>query len=199
MIWTPTSIVMALDSHDSRNRLARALLPWAKEFADRELLPHCSRYARHPVDLRDDVVQDVMIKLFKEQGRVLKSWQPMRGLSLRGFVRWVVRYQVRQQLRTERRNTRRGDPTSPEVLDQLQHEASELLYCLSVWQVRSRLLERETARSRRLYRGLFVEQHSADELARELGMTRGAVDQWKARFKRRAAKLLGELDVQRDA
>jgi hypothetical protein len=48
-----------------------------------------SRYRPRGRDTRQDVedlVQEIYLALFEQDGRVLKSWDPDRGLSLRNFV-----------------------------------------------------------------------------------------------------------------
>lgn len=190
--WRPDRVAVALDSsRELSELLARHLLPIVVEHAGRELFPWASRYARQSTELRNDVAQDVMLKLFADGGRVLRCWDPTQGLSLRGFIKRVVRFHVLQLFRTERRNPWRNSPQPPQQLDSEGTEdtgAQDLLHQLWLWQVRDQLLERESARGRRLYRALFVEQRPAEDVAGELGMSRDAVYQWSARFKRRAAR-----------
>lgn len=160
------------------------------ELAGRELYPWASRYARQPNELRNDITQDVMLKLFADGGRVLRCWDPAQGLSLRGFIKRVVRFHVLQLFRTERGNPWRNTLKTPQQLDTADEAGPELLQQLWIWQVRDWVLEHESARGRRLYRALFVEQRPAEDVAEELGVSREAVYQWSARFKRRAARAL---------
>ncbi|MEM7154812.1 MAG: sigma-70 family RNA polymerase sigma factor [Myxococcota bacterium] len=192
--WTPAEIARALDvGGDRYEHLARTLLPMTATAAGQELYPFGAHYDRNAADLRHDVTQDVMVKLFANGGRVLRAWEPQLGLSLRGFIKRVVRFHVLQLFRTERSNPWRNDPAEPEQLDGLDPRPPELLHQLWLWQVRDQLLERETERGRKLYQALFVEQRAAEDIARDHDMTRDAVYQWRARFKRRAAKTLGNI------
>ena len=160
------------------------------ELAGRELYPWASRYARQATELRNDITQDVMLKLFADGGRVLRCWDPAQGLSLRGFLKRVVRFHVLQLFRADRGNPWRNALQTPQQLDAVEHREPELLQQLWIWQVRDQLLEHESARGQRLYHALFVEQRSAEDVATQLGMSRDAVYQWSARFKRRAARTL---------
>ncbi|MCH9686971.1 MAG: helix-turn-helix domain-containing protein [Deltaproteobacteria bacterium] len=191
--WSPASVAAALDrGGPPLESLARSLLPPTVEMAGRELYPWCARYSRQPTDLRNDVAQDVMLKLFADKGELLRVWEPEYGLSLRGFIKRVVRFHVLQLFRSARSNPWRNEPTTPEDLETHAAPMPSLLHQLWLWQVRDQLLEQESPHGRRLYFALFVEQRSADEIAREHGMTRDAVYQWRARFKRRAAQALGQ-------
>ncbi len=196
--WTPELIGAAIDAGGSmHDRLARTLLPVTNQIAMQELAPWGSQYDRRPAELRDDVAQDVMLKLLSDRGHVLRQWKPHLGLALRGFIRYVVRFHVLQLFRTARRNPWRSEPTSPEALDQLARQQPDLLHVVCVWQTRDLLLAQESARGRLLYRGLIVEHRLAEDLARELDMTRDAIYQWRARFKRRTAKILDTLEPNR--
>ncbi len=155
----------------------------------RELLPWSGHYDRHTTSLAEDVVQDVMLKLFADDGRVLRVWDPERGLTLVGFLRRVVRFHVLQLFRSANKNPWRDRPYD-EKTERPQISTSALLHQLWLWEVRDLLLEAEDERGRALYVGLYVEQQSADELAQAHAMTRDAVYQWRARFKRRASRLL---------
>lgn len=190
------SVAAALDAAGPpQESLARTLLPLTVALAGRELNPWCSQYGWQPTQLRKDLAQDVMLKLFSNGGRVLRAWDPKLGLSLPGFVKRVVRYHVLQMFRSSRSNPWRNAPASTEQLDALGEDMPDLLHMLSLWQVRDQLLEQESAHGRRLYHALFVEQRSTDDVARDHQMTRNAVYQWRARFKHRAAKALERLHL----
>lgn len=193
--WSPDRIVAVLgEGGEACNTLARTLLPEVVELANHELRPWSSHYRRSPAAIRDDVVQDVMLKLFGEQGRVLRAWNPTLGLSLRGFLRRVVRFHVLQLFRSGARNPWRDEPIGERPPEADAATAARLLHQLWVWQVRDALLAAETPTGRQLYLALFVDQEDATEVGHRHGMSRDAVYQWRARFKRRAAKALCDRD-----
>ncbi|MEX1364370.1 MAG: hypothetical protein AB1Z98_14685 [Nannocystaceae bacterium] len=187
--WNPETIAAALDARGpSPESLARTLLPLVGEIAGQELHAWGLRYGRRPSELRHDVAQDVMLALFENGGRILRTWDPARGLVLRGFVRRVVRFRVLQLFRSHRSNPWRNVPTPPDQVDVVDERASGLLDQLHVRAARDRLLARESPRGLRLYRALFIEQQSAEDTAAQHHMSRDAVYQWRARFKRRAVR-----------
>lgn len=205
--WSPAAIARAferagdngrVEPPDSRLRhaLAKDLMVLATQLAGRELCPWASHYGRQSLEIRDDVAQDVVLKLFRDDGRMLRQWEPHLGLSLRGFIKRVVHFHVVQLFRTQCRNPWRNDPEAPQKIDQREHDVTSLQELLWRGQVRAQILDGEDERSRALYLALFVEQRSADEIAKKLGMTRDAVYQWRARFLRRVAKLGLRLSAQ---
>lgn len=147
----------------------------------------------------EDVVQDVMLKLFADRGRVLRTWDPERGLSLRGFLRRVVRFHVLQLFRSSAKNPWRDNPVDNvdnaevDTAGDEPDQSGALLHQLWLWEVRDLLLAEETDHGRALYMGLFVEQRSADEVGALHEMSRDAVYQWRSRFKRRASRLLSSM------
>ncbi|MCR9166424.1 MAG: RNA polymerase sigma factor [Nannocystaceae bacterium] len=198
--WDPKRIEAALaGGADANNQLARALLPEVVILADRELRPWSAHYKRSGAAIRDDVVQDVMLKLFGDQGRVLRAWRPHLGLSLRGFLKRVVRFHVLQLFRSGVRHPWRDESIGDRRPESDSATASALLHQLWVWQIRDSLLASETPTGRALYLALFVEQEDATEVGHRHGMTRDAVYQWRARFKRRAARALSEREEGRRA
>lgn len=188
--WTRPRVVQVFaDGPVRADALARALLVVLPAIVSRELLPWSGHYRRSGSSLAEDVVQDVMLKLFAERGRVLRAWDPARGLDLRGFLRRVVRFHVLQLFRSSVKNPWRDGPAEEEFEDP-EAEPNALLHQLWLWEVRDLLLAQEDERGRALYVGLFVEHQSAEDLGEKLEMSRDAVYQWRSRFKRRAARLL---------
>lgn len=190
--WTPSTVARAFSGGRTRaDSLARSLLVALPPIVARELLPWSGHYRRSAAALAEDIVQDVMLKLFAERGRVLQAWDPHRGLSLRGFVRRVVRFHVLQLFRSSVRNPWRDGPAEVDLEDP-GVDPDALLHQLWLWEVRDLLLGEEDERGRALYLGLFVEHRSADDVGEQHEMTRDAVYQWRSRFKRRAKRLLAE-------
>lgn len=190
--WTAASVSGAfVGARPRADALARALLVLLPPLAARELVPWSGHYRRSPASLCEDVVQDVMLKLFAERGRVLRAWDPDRGLTLRGFLRRVVRFHVLQLFRSSVKNPWR-DRLTESQLEVAGEESDAILHQLWLWEIRDLLLAEESDHGRALYMGLFVEHRSAEDVGEQHNMTRDAVYQWRSRFKRRAGRLLAE-------
>ena len=65
----------------------------------------------------EDLAQDVFLRLFEENGRVLRSWDPARGLSLENFAGLVAERHAISTLRTGKRNPWREDEAEEGVLE----------------------------------------------------------------------------------
>ncbi|HEY2737525.1 MAG TPA: hypothetical protein VGK45_03920, partial [Thermoanaerobaculia bacterium] len=71
----------------------------------------------------EDLTQEMFLLLFAENGKVLRSWQPERGLTLLNFVGLVTERRTASILRTGRRNPWQEDPTLIEDLDRTSPES----------------------------------------------------------------------------
>lgn len=149
-----------------------------------------SRDARQDVD---DFVQDVLVHLLSNQGKVLRRWDPTRGRSLSSFVRLVARHRIFRSLEGFRGNPWGSDPTATDQLDASDSSPSRRIesrvqLAALLDQIHSQLNERGI----RLFHLLYVEQRSVAEVCELEGMSRAALDQWNARLRKLARRLTNE-------
>lgn len=146
----------------------------------------------------DDCVQDVLVMLLANDGRVLRRWEPGRGRSLASFVRLAARHRVARMLEGFRGNPWSNEPTEDETLEALRADGSGTFRRIESRQQLARVLEKLRARlnerGQRLFRWIYVEQQPIAEVCRTTGMSRAAVDQWNVRL-RRMVRRLAEEDV----
>lgn len=144
----------------------------------------------------DDFVQDVIVHLLADSGRVLQRWDPTKGRSLASFVRMVTRHRVARTLEGFRGNPWSGDPTEDEHLEALKADRSGTFRRLESRAQLSRLLQQLRARLNerglRLFQLLYVEQRPIAEVSEMEGMSRAALDQWNARLRRMVRSLGNE-------
>jgi RNA polymerase sigma-70 factor (ECF subfamily) len=165
----------------------RVALAWAS----------CGAPAGRPV-LRSDVLdltQQVLLLLFERDARVLRSWDPVRGLSLGGFVGLVAEREALTLLRTGRRSAWAETPTSDDVLDQVPAPGIEPR--LSARDELSRIWEalecRLSPRGLLLFRALLVDELPMEEVALRFGMSTGALYTFRSRLRDQVQRLRGEL------
>ncbi len=166
-------------------RVARALLRRASAASGRNI--------RQEVE---DLTQDVFAALFADGGKVLRAWEPGRGLSLVNFVGFVAERQVASILRTTRRSPWTEDPTLMEELDtpvdeagvEVRVESQQMLEVLL-----DRLREELSPLGQSLFEMLFIHQRSVPEVCERTGMSRDAVYAWQSRLGKLSRKLGAEL------
>jgi RNA polymerase sigma factor (sigma-70 family) len=190
----PDQVVRALDGDQQAMRaLVRRMLPAVQTEVGYSLLRDARTESRDPRQEIRDFVQEVLVSLLAQRGKVLRSWDPARGRSFESFVRLVARRRVAAILRSARHSpwadeSVPGDELDDEVAAELtlaeQVEARDTLA-----QLLDSLERRLDERGMLLFRLLYVEGRSAEEVMRATGMTRDAVYAWRLRFRKLAESL----------
>ncbi len=173
--------------------LVRTLLPVIKVEVGVALVRRALPQRRDPRQDVDDFAQDVLLHLLADGGRLLRMWDPARGRSLASFVRLIARQRVSRILHGHRGNPWSDEPTAHDDLEPVMPEASRDDKVLESREELRALLERLrahlTERGLVLFEEIYVQQRPIAEVARELGMTREAVDAWNTRTRSLARKL----------
>lgn len=183
-------------------RLVQSLTPVIQSRVARGLLLRrtgtaAGRDVRQEVE---DLTQEIFLMLFADGGKVLRSWQPERGLSLLNFVGLIAERQTASILRSGRRSPWKEDPMLPEDLDQAAPDSGPEEVAASREQLRHllhRLTEELTPLGRHLFDLLFLRELPLDEVIRQTGMSPDAVYAWRSRLRRLARRLLDEASENR--
>lgn len=196
-------VTSALDGDDAAIRaLVADLTPVIQARAGRALLRR--RALARGGDVRqqlDDVVQDVFVELFRDDGKALRAWDPARGMGLRGFVGLIAEQRVAAILRSRRKNPWTEDLSvdaegheeprghdDPE-LDLASRQAIQQLFDL----VRAEL----TPLGRDLFQRLILDEEPIASVCAATGMSTSAVQAWSSRLKRLVQKLAAEIVADR--
>jgi RNA polymerase sigma factor (sigma-70 family) len=184
------------------DRLVRRLTPVIQSRVARGLLLRrtgtaAGRNIRQEVE---DLTQDIFLVLFADGGKVLRSWQPDRGLSLSNFVGLVAERQTASILRSGKRSPWKEAPTLPEDFPQAVQDSGPEEITASREQLKlllHRLTEELSPLGRHLFDLLFLRELPIEEVTRQTGMTPDAVYAWRSRLRRLASRLLGERSEKR--
>jgi len=168
-------------------RVARSLLLWRSGAA-------AGRDVRQEVE---DLTQEMFLLLFADDGKVLRSWQPERGLTLANFVGLVTERRTASILRTGRRNPWQEDPTLIEDLDRAAPEEEGPEKMAVSREQRKLLLRRLTEElsplGRHLFDLLYLRELDVGEVTAQTGMSPDAVYAWRSRLRRLVRRLLTEM------
>lgn len=152
------------------------------------------------VDVRpqvEDLTQEIFLVLFNDQARVLRDWDPERGLSLLNFVGFVTERQVASILRTGKRNPWKEDPTLTEELDGQDSAAGPEDQAASrdvLRRLLSRLEEQLSPLGRQLFDLLYLRERSVGEVQSDTGLSPDAIYAWRSRLRRLAHRARRELE-----
>lgn len=174
--------------------LVQTLTPIIQSRVARFLLPR--RKGRDVRQEVEDFTQEVFLILFADDGKVLRSWEPERGLSLQNFVGLVAKRVTASILRSGKRSPWKEDPTLSEDLDQTARESGPEEITATREQLRlllDRLTEKLSPLGWHLFDLLYLHDLPIEEVMRQTNMTADAVYAWRSRLRRLACRLLEEM------
>jgi RNA polymerase sigma-70 factor, ECF subfamily len=184
----------------AQNWLVRTLTPVIQRRVARMLLlrrrgPAAGRDIRQEVE---DFTQDTFLVLFADDGKVLRSWEPERGLSFQNFFGLVAERVTASILRSGKRSPWKEDPTLPEDLDQATTESGpdpeQITASREQWRLLlDRLTEELSPLGWHLFDLLFLQDLPIEEVMRQTNMTADAIYAWRSRLRRLACRLLKEM------
>jgi RNA polymerase sigma factor (sigma-70 family) len=149
-----------------------------------------------------DLTQDVLLNLFQHGGRALKRWDPDKGASLPHFVGLIARRQAVSALRGQSGRSRGPSHDLADLSDELPSDVVAPDDRIASWQALGSLLDGLRVRlspfGLDVFRRLFVDQESVDQICAAMSMTPNAVYIWRARLRRATSTLLaGDLEPPR--
>lgn len=179
-------------------RLVQHLTPTVQAKVARALLAQgrCSHQRNVREEVRD-LSQEIFALLFEDDAHILRTFDPARGVSLRGFVGVVAARRAISHLRSSRRNPWTEDPTDCVDLDHLRASRRD-----ADRQVVAReLLDKATAKVRgglsergeQMFELIVVQDASNDEIKEATGMSTDAVYQWRSRLMKAMRSTLRDL------
>jgi DNA-directed RNA polymerase specialized sigma24 family protein len=169
-----------------QSRVARGLLLWRTGMA-------AGRDVRQEVP---DFTQEIFLTLFADDSKVLRSWQPERGLSLLNFVGLVAERRTASILTNGKKSPWKEDPTLPEDFDGVSSESDPEEIVASREQfklLRLRLIQELSPLGRHLFNLLYLRELSVEEVVRITGMSTDALYQWRRRLRLLVRRLLDEM------
>lgn len=144
-----------------------------------------------------DLAQQILLLLFDRDARVLRSWDPSRGLSLLNFVGLVAEREARAILRSGRRSAWAERPTSDDEVLALAAEGraveDELVSREELTKIWHRLEEELSPRGLELFRALLIEQLSIEEISEKFNMSSNALYTFKSRLRQQVQAIRQQL------
>lgn len=143
-----------------------------------------------------DLIQEIFVVLLDREGRVLRAWEPSRGLSLSNFVGLVAEREASAFLDSGRRSAWAESPTDDAFLAQTPQEgepeqglASKQLLERLVERLRERLSPRGFA----LFHALYVQQQEVEAVTQSFAISSNALYTFRTRLKAEVQAIRGEL------
>ena len=176
------------------DRLVDGLSPVIQDRVARALL----RGSKRRPNLRtvvEDLTQEIFLELFDDNGKVLRDWNPDRGLELEPFVAMVAERRVISRLRRKRRNPWTEEPTELEDLDRRAPEPAaddRVIQRDGLGRLLQGLFAELEPRGRHIFDLLFVKECSVAEVQAATRLEPSAIYAWRSRLRKLARRLREE-------
>jgi RNA polymerase sigma-70 factor (ECF subfamily) len=178
-------------------RLVHALLPVVQARVARTLVRRRGGSGRDVRQEVGDLAQEVFAALFADDARVLRAWDPSRGLSLASFCGLVAEREAASILRSGRRSPWTEAATEMEDLEKDLGEAPGAEVHVATREQLERLVDRLreelSPRGLELFHRLVVEEEAVESVCASTGLTADAVYAWKSRIGKLVRRIAAEL------
>lgn len=177
--------------------LVGLLTPIVRARIARLLMRSVGRQGRDIASEVDDLSQEFFLHLFSSDGRLLRNWEPLRGLSLENYVGLLATRATISTLRSRKKSPYTEQPADPSTLAETggqvrsageSVDSRDLLERLAT-ELRARLTETGFEMFYRLY----VWEQTPKEIEDQTGMRLEAIYQWRTRLAKRAREVRSEL------
>ncbi len=144
-----------------------------------------------------DLTQQILLVIFDHDSRVLRSWDPERGLSLANFVGLVAEREAKAILRSGRRSAWAEKPTSEDDVSALAVDDRALedhvVSRQELQRIWHRLEEQLSPRGIELFHALMIEQLSIEEIAERFNMSSNALYTFRSRLRQQVQAIRQQL------
>lgn len=176
--------------------LVAALRPVVHARIARALRNNPQAWKRDPREELADLIQEIFLQLFKDDGALLRRWRPDGGMSIRNYV-GLIAYRRATSVLARRVGRWQAEPDDGARLDAAAGsvridravERRDLLRAL-VATLRAELSAQQFA----LFTALVLEERDIAELSAAFAMSPNALYTARSRFLSRARKILAQID-----
>lgn len=177
-------------------KLVRVLMPIVQARVARTLVRRRGGSGRDVRQEVEDLAQEVFAALFADDGKVLRAWDPTRGLTLASFCGLIAEREAASILRSGRRSPWTEAATELDDLERQLEQAQSAHVTVSTREqlalLVDRLRESLSPRGLELFHRLVVEEESVESVCASTGMSADAVYAWKSRILKIVKKLARE-------
>ena len=191
------TVTQALEGDAAATRaLVRLLLPVVQARVARVLARRRGTSGRDVRQEVEDLAQDVFAVIFGDGGRVLRAWDPTRGLSLQSFCGLVAEREAASILRSGRRSPWTEAATEAETLEAELGEEPDVEVRVASREHLERVLDGLRAtlspKGLDLFYRLVVDEQDIEQARAETGLSADALYAWKSLLLKLVRKLARE-------
>lgn len=180
-------------------RLVAHVLPIVQARVARVLVRRRGGSGRDVRQEVEDLAQEVFAALFENGGRVLRAWDPARGLSLASFCGLVAEREAASILRSGRRSPWAADPTDADDLEKDLPAESGLEARLATREQLELLVDRVrealSPLGLEMFERLVVQEEAVESVCAATGMSADAVYAWKSRIGKLVRRIARDIAI----
>jgi DNA-directed RNA polymerase specialized sigma24 family protein len=180
-------------------KLVVLVLPVVQARIARMLVRRKTRAGRDVRQEVEDLAQEVFAALFESDGRVLRAWDPARGLGLASFCGLIAEREVSSILRSGRRSPWSADPTEADVLEKDLTPEPDFEARLATREQLELLVDRVrevlSPLGLEMFERLVVQEEAVESVCTTTGMKPDAVYAWKSRLGKLVRKIAREIAI----
>ncbi len=177
-------------------RLVTTLMPVVQARVARILVRRRGASGRDVRQEVEDLAQEVFAALFADGGKVLRAWDPTRGLTLTNFCGLIAEREAASILRSGRRSPWTDAATELDELEKSLASVPDAEMRVSSREQLERLVDRLrealSPRGLELFHRLVVEEETVESVCAATGMSADAVYAWRSRIGKLVRKLAAE-------
>jgi RNA polymerase sigma factor (sigma-70 family) len=184
-----------MGDRNAKRELWQRVEPWIHDAVVSTLERRLRRAVRSDVE---DLVHDVAVKLFEEEGKVLRQWD--RGRPLKPYLAVISRNLVDSTLRTKKRNPNTNQPL-PDTFEEIPSEGPSPETEAADREYRGKALQGLVSRLPKTGKAVLrwaLERRSTDDICGETGMSPAAVHTQRSRIAAAARLVRRRLDGEPD-
>lgn len=180
-------------------KLVVLVMPIVQARIARMLVRRRTRGGRDVRQEVEDLAQEVFAALFENSGRVLRAWDPSRGLGLPSFCGLIAEREAASILRSGRRSPWSADPTEADVLEKDLEPEPDFEARLATREQLTLLVDRVrealSPLGLEMFERLVVKEESVEAVCAATAMKPDAVYAWKSRIGKLVRKIAREIAI----
>ncbi|WP_168204131.1 RNA polymerase sigma factor [Aliikangiella coralliicola] len=146
-----------------------------------------------------DYCQDIFMLLFKNDSKILRSWDPDKGMSLNSFISLITKRRVISALRQEKLTHRLDDKTIEQKIEchrNVPDIETQFIERQLLLNIISSLKKDISELGYDLFIQLFLFERTPEEISAKTGVSKNSIYVWKNRLRKKAKDILQKLELE---
>jgi len=196
---SPEVVDLAIAGNKTALRLLIEHLTPVIQLAVVHILKRCTQNYQHNHTHLEvtDYCQEIFILMFKNDSKVLRDWNPNKGMNLKSYISLITKRRVISSLRNIKFTQSLDDDTIDINIDSFlktPDEEAQFINRHLLYRIIKSLKNEISVFGYEIFIQIFLYGYSADEVASKMNLTKNSVYVWKNRLKAQAKNISDQLE-----